>query len=75
MERAQAQTGTPDAVATPAERDAAPAADEVFRPWAETMPAAEPLDVLAPRRGPAIAAAGLGLFSLLLYALRKAFRR
>jgi len=75
MERTQALPATLDAVATLAERDAAPAADEVFRPWAETMPAAEPLDVLAPRRGSDIAAAGLGLFSLLLYALRKAFRR
>ena len=75
MERTQALPATLDAVATLAERDAAPAADEVFRPWAETMPATEPLEPLAPSRGPAVVAAGLGLFSLLLYALRKAFRR
>jgi hypothetical protein len=75
MERTQARPGTLDAVTTLAERDATPAADEVFRPWAETLPAAEPLDTFAPGRGRAIAAAGVGLFSLLFYALRNAFRR
>ena len=54
--------------------------DEVFRPWAEAMPAPEPADEAPraqPSRGQGIAlfAAAVGLVGLLMYTVRKLFQR
>ncbi len=54
--------------------------DEVFRPWAETMPAPDPADE-APRayptrdRGFGFVAVAVSLAGLLVYAMRRLFRR
>lgn len=54
--------------------------DEVFRPWAETMPAPDPADE-APRahpprgRGLAFIAVAVSFVGVLVYALRKLFQR
>ena len=54
--------------------------DEVFRPWAETMPAPDPADEAPPvrpsrGRGIAFFAAAVGLVGLVMYAVRKLFQR
>lgn len=54
--------------------------DEVFRPWAETMPAPDPADEALraqPSKGQGIAlfAAAVSLVGLLMYAVRKLFQR
>lgn len=54
--------------------------DEVFRPWAETMPAPDPADE-TPRRGPsrgrglAVFALTVSLVGLVMHAVRKLFQR
>ena len=54
--------------------------DEVFRPWAETMPAPDPADEV-PRarpsrgRGLAFVTAAISIVGVIAYAVRKLFRR
>jgi hypothetical protein len=75
MQRVRTRAGALEQAATVVPADANPCADEVFRPWAETMPAAEPTlaDPPAPQAAPA--ALRDGLFSSVVVALRKVFRR
>ncbi|MBC7483033.1 MAG: hypothetical protein H7337_14305 [Rhizobacter sp.] len=57
-----------------------PPTDEVFRPWAETMPAPDPADEIprarpSPGQGFAFIAVAVSLASFVFFALRKLFRR
>jgi hypothetical protein len=75
MQTTKPSPGASDIVARVGTHDMLPAADEVFRPWAETMPAPEPSDDLEPMRTQARAATGIGRFSQIFHAIRHVFRR